>query len=90
MDPTPSGQNNEFMFGDDFLIAPVVTEGEFRRKVYLPRGLGSILAAMKRFVGPLTATVDAPLDRIPMFVRGGAIVPCGSSCNTRVKRLLIL
>jgi alpha-glucosidase len=75
MDPTPSGQNNEFMFGDDLLVAPVVTEGEFRRKVYLPKGTWFDFGSDEAFVGPMTMTVDAPLERIPMFVRGGAIVP---------------
>ena len=75
MDPTPSGQNNEFLFGDDLLVAPVVTEGEFKRKVYLPKGTWFDFGSDEAYVGPLTMTVDAPLDRIPMFVRGGAIVP---------------
>ena len=75
MDPTPSGQNNEFLFGDDLLVAPVVTEGEFKRKVYLPKGTWFDFGSDEAYVGPLTMTVDAPLDRIPMFVRAGAIVP---------------
>jgi alpha-glucosidase (family GH31 glycosyl hydrolase) len=75
MDPTPSGQNNEFLFGDDLLVAPVVTEGEFKRKVYLPKGTWLDFGSDEAYVGPLTMTVDAPLDRIPMFVRAGAIVP---------------
>jgi alpha-glucosidase len=75
MDPTPSGQNNEFLFGDDLLVAPVVTEGEFKRRVYLPKGTWFDFGSDEAYVGPMTMTVDAPLDRIPMFVRGGAIIP---------------
>jgi len=75
MDSTPAGQNNEFLFGEDLLVAPVVTEGEFQRKVYLPRGTWYDFWSHQTYAGPRTLTVDAPLDRIPMFARGGAIVP---------------
>ena len=75
MDPTPAGQNHEFMFGDDLLVAPVVTENEFQRKVYLPKGTWYDFWNDDTYSGPRTITIDAPLDRIPMFVRGGAIVP---------------
>jgi alpha-glucosidase len=75
MDPTPAGQNHEFLFGEDLLVAPVVTEGEFQRKVYLPRGTWYDFWSDQIYSGPRTLTVDAPLDRIPLFARGGAIVP---------------
>ncbi len=75
MDSTPAGQNNEFLFGEDLLVAPVVTEGETQRKVYLPKGAWYDFRSDKAYAGPTTITVEAPLDRIPMFVRGGAIIP---------------
>jgi len=75
MDPTPAGENNEFLFGEDLLVAPVVTEGEFQRKVYLPRGTWFDFWSDQTYSGPKTIIVEAPLDRIPMFARGGAILP---------------
>ena len=75
MDSTPAGENNEFLFGEDLLVAPVVTDGEFQRKVYLPKGTWYDFWSDKTYVGPKTITVAAPIDRIPMFARGGAIVP---------------
>ena len=75
MDMTPAGQNYEFLFGEDFLVAPVVVEGELHRKVYLPRGEWYDYGSGKLYVGPVQTIVEAPLDRIPMFVRAGAIVP---------------
>lgn len=75
MDPTPASDNHEFMFGDDLLIAPVVFEGQVRRRVYFPRGAWTDFWTEQRFTGPATATVDAPLDRIPIFIRAGAIIP---------------
>jgi alpha-glucosidase len=75
MDPTPAGDNHEFMFGDDLLVAPVVFEGQRRRKVYLPRGTWTDFWTEQRTAGPATITVDAPLDRVPIFARAGALIP---------------
>ncbi|MFN8006191.1 MAG: glycoside hydrolase family 31 protein [Terriglobia bacterium] len=75
MDMTPAGQNYEFMFGDDLLVAPVVKEGELRRKVYLPKGEWIEFESGKPFAGPAQITVAAPLDHIPIYVRRGAILP---------------
>jgi alpha-glucosidase len=75
MDMTPAGQNYEFLFGEDLLVAPVVVEGEVQRKVYLPKGEWYDHRAGKLYTGPQQITVEAPLDYIPIFVRSGAIVP---------------
>jgi alpha-glucosidase len=75
MDPTPAAENYAFLFGNDLMVAPVVKTGEFERKVYLPKGTWYDFWSDKTYTGPETITVPAPIDRIPMFVRGGAIVP---------------
>ncbi len=75
MDPTPAGENNEFLFGQDLLAAPVVRDGEFQRKVYLPKGTWYDFWSDAVYTGPATITVPAPIGRIPMFARGGAVVP---------------
>lgn len=72
---TPSKELNEFMFGDDLLVAPVVNPGERSRNVYLPKGVWFDFAGDRAYTGPASVTVDAPLDTIPVFVRGGAIIP---------------
>ena len=72
---TPDRQNYEFMFGDDLLIAPVVREGETERAVYLPKGIWYNFWTDERYAGPLNLKVSAPIDHIPIFVRGGAIIP---------------
>ncbi len=75
MDMTPAGQNYEFLFGEDLLVAPVVIEGEVQRKVYLPKGEWYDHWSDKLYSGPVQITVEAPLDHIPIFVRSGAVVP---------------
>ncbi|HEV2499224.1 MAG TPA: glycoside hydrolase family 31 protein [Terriglobia bacterium] len=74
-DPTAIGQEEEFLFGDDLLVAPVVKDGEWKWDVYLPRGEWYDFWSGRRYEGPQTVTVDAPLSSIPIFVRGGAMIP---------------
>ena len=79
MHPQPDRRNYEFMFGGDLLVAPAVREGERKRTVYLPKGIWIDFWTEERYAGPILLTgktaVDAPTDRIPIFVRGGAIIP---------------
>jgi alpha-glucosidase len=74
-DPEAVGQGEEFLFGNDLLIAPVVKDGEWKWNVYLPRGEWFDFWSDHRYDGPLHVTVKAPLSRVPIFVRGGAIIP---------------
>ncbi len=74
-DPTAVEQNDEFLLGEDLLIAPVTKDDETRREVYLPRGVWYDFWTERRAPGQQSLSVEAPLERIPLFVRGGAIVP---------------
>ncbi len=74
-DPNAVSQEGEFLFGDDLLVAPVVTDGENEKDVYLPAGTWYDFGTGRRYTGPASMTVKAPLDRVPIFVRGGAIIP---------------
>jgi alpha-D-xyloside xylohydrolase len=75
-DDTPSWKvDDQFMFGPDLLAAPVVTLGVRERHVYLPPGTWGDPWTGTEVEGGTTFRVDAPLDRIPVFVRGGVEVP---------------
>jgi len=74
-DPDAVGQNNEFLFGDDLLVSPVVKDRRSRWGAYLPKGVWYDFWTDRRYAGPAGVEVGAPLDRIPVFVRGGAILP---------------
>ncbi len=66
---------DEYMVGDDVLVAPVVKEGMRNRDVYLPAGSTWInWWTGERFEGGRQINVQAPLDRLPLFVRAGAII----------------
>jgi alpha-glucosidase len=59
------------------LVAPVTREGATSWPVYLPEGTWYDFWTQARYDGPCGVTVDAPLDRLPLFVRAGAILPLG-------------
>jgi alpha-D-xyloside xylohydrolase len=74
-DPGSWAIEDEFLLGPDVLVAPIATAGERRRDVYLPPGLWHDAWTADPFQGPGTVSADAPLNRIPVFVRAGAVVP---------------
>ena len=66
----------EYLFGDEILVAPVYEQGKRERNLFLPEGsrwtnywTGITLE------GGQPVSVEAPLDRIPIFVKEGAIIP---------------
>lgn len=65
-------EQQQFLLGDDLLVAPVVTAGAVTRDVYLPAGEWVDWWTGRRYAGPSAVTVPAPLDRIPVFSRGDA------------------
>jgi alpha-glucosidase len=75
MDLTPDSVTSEFLFGNDLLVAPVVYDGQTERSVYLPADTWFDFWTGKRYIGPTTITVDAPLGFIPMFARAGGVIP---------------
>jgi alpha-glucosidase len=80
-DPNTHNIDDQFMIGDDLLVAPVLKPDVTSRRVYLPAGTWYDYWTNKRHTGGTTITVDAPLDVVPIFVRGGAILPIGPMLN---------
>jgi alpha-D-xyloside xylohydrolase len=66
---------DQFMFGPDLLIAPVLTPGAHSRDVYLPAGRTWVDAATgERHAGGRAVAVPVSPDRIPVFSPEGAKV----------------
>jgi alpha-D-xyloside xylohydrolase len=62
-----------YMFGPDLLVAPIMEFGQRSRGVYLPVGAEWVDHwAGTKYPDGTVVMVDAPLERIPIFVRGGA------------------
>ena len=62
-----------YMFGPDYLVAPVCQPHATRREVYLPAGAEwTYWHTGETYAGGQTVTVEAPIDVIPVFSRNGA------------------
>ena len=71
-------QTDEYMFGPAFLVNPVTAYKARSRQVYLPSGTDWYdFWTGTRVTGGQTIAADAPYDRLPLFMRAGAIVPVG-------------
>lgn len=75
-DPTTRHVDLQYMFGDSFLVKPVLTR-DGHAEVYLPAGNWVDYWSKEIVTGPQWLTVDAPLDTLPLWVRAGAIIPMG-------------
>jgi alpha-glucosidase (family GH31 glycosyl hydrolase) len=74
-DPNVKDMWDEYMFGADILVAPIWKSGERQREVYIPDGkFVSYWNENKTYIGPITITVNAPLDQIPFFIRKGSTI----------------
>ncbi len=64
-----------FLLGEALLVAPVLEPGADRRAVRLPRGRWYDTATGRAYEGPGQVLVPAPLSRIPVLARAGAVIP---------------
>ena len=67
----------QFMFGESLLVAPVVDKGARTREVYLPKGRWYDWYDGTVYEGGHYVTVPAPLDKTPVLVKEGSMVPTG-------------
>ncbi|HBX88700.1 MAG TPA: glycosyl hydrolase family 31 [Marinilabiliaceae bacterium] len=68
----------QYMFGSSILVAPVIEAGIETMEVYLPEALGWYdFWTGKEYVGGQSVAADVPLDRLPLFVKAGSILPMG-------------
>lgn len=68
----------EYMFGKAFLVAPVTEPGIISQDVYLPDGTSWYnFWNGKVSGGGQTISTDAPIDKIPLFVKAGSVIPMG-------------
>jgi alpha-glucosidase (family GH31 glycosyl hydrolase) len=64
---------DQYMFGEDLLVAPVVNEHNSRTIVF-PSGVWTNLWDGKTISGPTTIKISVPLHQIPVYLRSGATV----------------
>ncbi len=68
-DPKCWELRDQFMFGDKYLVAPILHLDEFERTVYLPKGEWMLTANGSRYSGGKEVTVKAPIEYMPVFER---------------------
>jgi alpha-glucosidase (family GH31 glycosyl hydrolase) len=74
-DPVCWGISDQYAFGRALLVAPIVEEGATQRTLYLPHGTWFDLWDGTAVEGGGWIKVEAPWDRIPVFVRQGTAIP---------------
>lgn len=87
-DEQACGIKDQFLFGKSLMVCPVIQPMYFgvgskplegipgTRKVYLPKGVDWYdFHTGERYQGGQTITAEAPIDKIPLYVRAGSIIP---------------
>jgi alpha-glucosidase len=74
-DENTHGRMDEFGFGEHLLICPVIEQFAISRKVYLPKGKWFYQWTDALFEGGKEIEAEAPIDKMPIFIRAGAVIP---------------
>jgi alpha-D-xyloside xylohydrolase len=69
--------SDEYLFGPAILVSPVTTQGATSRRVYLPKSSWYDFWTGVRVEGGKYVNADAPLQKLPLYVRAGSIIPMG-------------
>ena len=86
-DPAVADLGTQYMFGPAFLVAPITEQGQTEKDVYLPAGSDWYdFWTNEKLAGGRWVKVAAPIDRIPVFVRAGSIVPMGSDIQSTASK----
>lgn len=74
---------DQYMFGPALMVCPVYTYQARARDVYFPSGSNWYDFETNKFIeGGQKLSVDAPYDRIPLFVKAGSIIPMGKDIQS--------
>lgn len=68
-------RTDEFIFGDEIMVCPILEPNAHGRRLYLPRGFWYNYWTNEMIEGGRELWVDTTFDQIPIFVKSGAIIP---------------
>lgn len=80
-DPNVKELNDEFMLGENILVAPITIQGQTKKMVYLPEGKWICFNTNKIYEGNKYYIVDAKIDTCPIFIKYNSIIPMYTSTN---------
>ena len=87
-DAAVAALHDQALFGSDLLLAPVYRPGVTQRLVYLPAGIWHDYWTGARISGGQHIVAEAPLGTLPLYVRGGSIIPSGPTMQWSGERPL--
>ena len=76
-DPRTHNIGDQFLFGPAILVNPVTEQGATSRRLYLPKTQWFDFWSGRQVNGGTAIDAAAPLERIPLYVRAGSVVPMG-------------
>ncbi|TFG25059.1 MAG: glycoside hydrolase family 31 protein [Promethearchaeota archaeon] len=79
-DPNVWNISNEFMFGDNLLVAPI-TDDTNTREIYFPKGVWTDWWNGERIKGEKWINVEVDIETLPLYIREGGIIPIGPVMN---------
>lgn len=68
-------REEEFGFGDNILVSPVLHPNQTNKVVYLPEGDWYYYFNNQVYTGSQEHTIDTPIDEMPIFMKGGSVIP---------------
>ena len=74
-DPAVRQLGDQFMFGNDLLVAPVLNPGQTTRTLYLPEGEWYDWNSKEFYKGKNWISINSPIDQLPIFVKCGSVIP---------------
>lgn len=78
---------DQFLFGSSLMVCPVVKEGVIMRNVYLPQGKWFDFWNGTVYEGKQNIEADAPLDKLPLFIKAGSIIPVGEKVQYAMQKV---
>lgn len=81
-DPIVREIDDQFMFGQDILVAPILDRAHEYRTVYFPEGNWYAFESNEKFEGERSYNIKIPLGTVPAFMREGAIIPMTESMQS--------
>jgi alpha-glucosidase/alpha-D-xyloside xylohydrolase len=76
-DPAAVARGDEYLWGRDILVAPVVEKGATERSLYLPRGTWYDFWTQEKVEGGREISRAVDLATTPLYVRAGSVIPMG-------------
>ncbi len=73
--PSAQTTGDQYLWGNAFLVAPVLSAGQKKREVYFPRTSNWFELGRKKYNAGARHTIPLEEESIPVFVRGGAFIP---------------